>query len=325
MKPLFQMDILALTLVRFILLLIMPLMGGISPLPALAQDLVFMNVPPSVDDASRLVNAASPGIVLIITYDNTGEESGRGNGFLLDSEGRILTNASVLKGAFSAEVRSLSHMYRDVVILKQDEVRDLALMKITADNEQPLRLDTAVKLSPGLRIVAAGKNILMEETASEGYIEAIRNETDKTELIEIRKADSPLVLGSALNGPLLDLSGNVIGLITSEFNIHPVFGKMPVQSEDRTFHAISIRTIQQFLAGPDMPARLHPAKSRDWFAWFSSRLKNAVTISFVTLYDIGFMKLIAILIGILLFLAFVEWMITRMINVLKRNKQAGRN
>lgn len=310
---------------KFIFILLAVLMEGYSPFAALAQDSVFMNIPASAEDSSKVITGASPGIVLIMAYDNTGDESGRGSGFLLDSEGSILTNANILKGAFSAEVRSSSYTYKDIEILKQDEAIDLALIKIKGDNEMPLELDTAYEAAPGRRVIATGKNILMEETASEGIIQSVRHESDGLELLEIRKNDGSLVFGSALNGPLIDLSGKVIGFTTSEFNMHPVFGRMPVQSEDNTFHAIDIRSIHHFLAGPDMTVRLHPAKSRDWLAWLSSRLKNAATISFVILYDIGFMKLIAILVGAMIFLAGIEWLINRMIKLLKRNKQAGRN
>ena len=57
---------------------------------------------------------ASPGIVTIIAYDITGTVSGKGSGFFIDRKGLILTNADIMKDAYSAEVISESNRYNSV-------------------------------------------------------------------------------------------------------------------------------------------------------------------------------------------------------------------
>jgi S1-C subfamily serine protease len=83
----------------------------------------FMDLESAIKALEMQVVKARRSIVMIVAYNKTGEESGRGSGIFIDSEGRIITNALVMKDAYSAEVFRGPHHYKEVVILNRREDR----------------------------------------------------------------------------------------------------------------------------------------------------------------------------------------------------------
>ena len=64
--------------------------------------LLLLPVRPLAETVPEIVETVSPAIVKIVTFDTNGSEAGQGSGFFISQEGAILTNAHVVKNAYSA-------------------------------------------------------------------------------------------------------------------------------------------------------------------------------------------------------------------------------
>jgi len=198
-----------------------------------------------------IVEKASKSVVIVVVYDITGEQRGQGSGFFIDDKGRIITNAHVMDGAYSAEVISEWKYWGDVAILKLDDELDLAMIQVEAIDESPLKFNFKRKVQPGERVIAIGNPLGLDKTVSDGLISAIRRYGE----IEYIQTTAPISPGSS-GGPLLNLAGEVIGVTTAAFT----------EGQNLNF-AISANSIQPFLIGPQKVEHLHPSRSKVWFRW----------------------------------------------------------
>ncbi len=191
----------------------------------LKADMAELTVP-------EITESLSPSIVTIFVYNATGTVIGQGSGFFVTYNGAILTNAHVVKDAYSALVIAETDTFRLVTVWLRDKERDLALISIpTRDSTIPAVLAESTVFRPGTRVVAIGNPLGLEKTVSDGLISAIRT-VNGVELIQITAPISP---GSS-GGPLLDMFGQVIGVTTSTFQ----------EGQNLNF-AVSINTILNFI------------------------------------------------------------------------------
>ena len=193
---------------------------------------------------------------MIVAYDITGSASSQGSGVFITEDGVILTNAHVLKDAYSAEVFSSIGTFPHVTILLKDDVRDLALIRISARNALPVTFTQDTAFKPGQRVIAIGNPLGLEKTVSDGLISGIRLVKGKIELIQ---TTVPLSPGSS-GGVLLNSSGELIGITTSTF-----------EGGQNINFAISLNTIVSFLSeynknpGAASPLPLKPARESVWY------------------------------------------------------------
>jgi S1-C subfamily serine protease len=195
----------------------------------------------SVEDIAKYV---SPAIVTIGVYDNTGKFLALGSGFFIGN-GKILTNAHVVEGAYSAKVRSLLKTYENVKILKRDNKLDLAVLEVKNIGEPIISLADGSDLRVGQLVIAIGNPLGLERTVSDGLISAIRN-SDGMQEIQI---SAPISHGSS-GGPLLNMQGSVIGVTYAGMD----------EGQNLNF-AIGLETIKKFLRTPDNPEQLKEAGS----------------------------------------------------------------
>ena len=113
----------------------------------------FMDLESSLKELRDRIDKVFPSIVMIVVYDITGTESARGSGFFYDTDGRIITNASILKNAYSAEVISTKKRYNIVSVLNYDETLDTAIIKVNANNEIPLEIDFESNLTTDEKVI----------------------------------------------------------------------------------------------------------------------------------------------------------------------------
>lgn len=278
---------------------------------------VFLNIDDAVEALQRRVEKASPGIVAITSYDVTGSESSRGSGFFIDRQGQILTNASVIKDAYSAEVSSESTLYNDVTVLSYNEDLDLALIRVKAVNEQPLDIDFEYEIRHNEKVDIIGKTHDSERTVSEGRVVSVNNVDKDLELIEIRINIPISALKTGRDGPLLNLDGKVIGIATAALprNNDPI---MRVDYDHKKINAVSMNSIKYFMLKPDTSHPLHPAKSVVWHKFILKKMKELAAAAFIFLYMLGFPKIIAIIFAIILLISLIQW-----IYVKQKKKWAG--
>ncbi len=141
-----------------------------------------------------------------------------GSGFLIDGEGRILTNHHVIGGnAPQIEVTLSDKSRHKAEVLAVDEANDLALIRIRADLDLPsLQLGQSDNLKVGQKVLAIGNPFGLEGTLTTGIISSLgRSIRDGESFLEdMIQTDAAINPGNS-GGPLLDSAGNVIGVNTA--------------------------------------------------------------------------------------------------------------
>ncbi|MBI3334411.1 trypsin-like peptidase domain-containing protein [Candidatus Pacearchaeota archaeon] len=157
----------------------------------------------SAGDFSAVVEDAVKGVVSV------GTDKGTGSGFIVDSQGYIVTNYHVIADAKKIAVLTYT---RDVVpaeLLGADKDRDLAVLKISGTHHA-LPLGDSDSLQVGRKVIAIGNPFGLSFTVTEGIVSALDREGPNGQLDYIQ-TDVSLNPGNS-GGPLIDTSGRVIGI-----------------------------------------------------------------------------------------------------------------
>ena len=148
------------------------------------------------------------------------DEGGWGSGFIVDSEGWVVTNAHVVGGTDSVTV-----VFADVSktrgrVVGRDDFYDLAVVKIANTRFPELKLDNSSQVRIGQQVVAMGfpsRGASVQFSAADGIVSATSPEDNPVipcgytvEYIQTNAAINPGNSG----GPLINLEGKVVGVNT---------------------------------------------------------------------------------------------------------------
>jgi S1-C subfamily serine protease len=145
-------------------------------------------------------------------------EQGLGSGFLVSSDGLIMTNEHVIDGATVITVTIAGQSQPvSAQVINSDKDDDLALLKVNAGSNLPyLKLGDSDNIRAGDWAIAIGNPYGLDHTVTVGVISA------KGRPITVGDHDYPNLLqtDASINpgnsgGPLLDLNGEVIGINTA--------------------------------------------------------------------------------------------------------------
>ena len=162
-------------------------------------------------DISQLVKSSIDAVVLIVVNDASGKPVAQGSGFLISSDGRIVTNHHVIDGAASAIVKLNSGAFFPVEgIIADDPEHDLALIKVPGKNLPYLNLEDSDSLTAGQHVLAIGSPLGLENSVSDGIVSGFRKDTDGKDWIQ---TTAPASHGNS-GGPLLVMDGKVAGVLT---------------------------------------------------------------------------------------------------------------
>jgi S1-C subfamily serine protease len=133
--------------------------------------------------------------------------------------GRVLTNAHVVEGCNDIRLRAEAGREVTARVATADQGRDLALLTVQgADPGPPLRFRSGPAVRRGEGVVTYGyplANILSSgPTLTTGDVSALAGLRDNQQQFQI---SAPVQQGNS-GGPLFDLAGNVIGVVTSKLN-----------------------------------------------------------------------------------------------------------
>ncbi len=163
-------------------------------------------------DIPSIAKAANGAIVSIITSDKDGKPVAQGTGFLVSTDGRVVTNYHVIKGASSAIVKLPDGAFYDVDgVVAFDKARDLAVIKAHGQNFHVVTLGNSDRVQVGEEIVAIGSPLSLESTVSNGIVSGIR--TIEEEGGKFLQVTAPISPGSS-GGPLFNMAGEVVGVTT---------------------------------------------------------------------------------------------------------------
>jgi serine protease Do len=167
---------------------------------------VYAGEPPALSLTPQQIAArATPSVVRIEV------PGGLGSGFVVRSDGRIVTNLHVIAGAREATVvLPDGRRVGGVEILEVSDAFDLALLKVPVDKLPALPLGDSSLVQVGQHVVAIGNPLGLSNTVSDGLVSALRQIGARAPLLQLSAPISP---GSS-GGPIIDERGQVVGVST---------------------------------------------------------------------------------------------------------------
>ena len=170
------------------------------------------------------VQRASPAVVRIDS-NRTSETApsgrpaqGTGSGFIISSDGVVLTNAHVVNGADRVTVTLGDGRSLTGEVLGQDTLTDVAVVKLADTNLPTVLLGNSESLQPGEWAIAIGNPLGLDNSVTAGIISgtgrpggAIGSPNTRVSFIQTDAAINPGNSG----GPLLNQQGQVIGINTA--------------------------------------------------------------------------------------------------------------
>jgi hypothetical protein len=164
-------------------------------------------------DIPAISREANGSVVSIVMSDKDNHPIAQGSGFLISSDGKVVTNYHVIKSGASALVKLPDGAFFAVDgVLASDKNRDLAIIKAHGTDFRMLTLGDSNRLQIGEEVVAIGSPLSLESTVSNGIVSGIRSvEEEGGKLLQITAPISP---GSS-GGPLFNMVGQVVGITTS--------------------------------------------------------------------------------------------------------------
>lgn len=167
----------------------------------------------SQENLPQLVKRVKPAIVAIVTYDEKGEPLITGSGFFL-RPGQVVTNLHVIRGARSAEIKTLDgkgRIYPVAGTLAIDEEGDLALLSVDLPPDPKRSSELATELpEEGEQVFVIGNPLKLEGSVSDGIVSAVRELPNIGKIIQIT---APISRGNS-GSPVYNLKGQVLGVVT---------------------------------------------------------------------------------------------------------------
>jgi putative serine protease PepD len=163
--------------------------------------------------ASAIYNDAKDAVTYIVADTPQGQATG--SGFVVSSDGLIVTNDHVVDGASQVQVLvGTSKKAQDATVVGADPSRDLALLKVDASNLKTLSLGDSSSVGVGDATYAIGNPFGLDHTFTTGIVSALNRQLqapDGTTIDGAIQTDAALNPGNS-GGPLLDADGKVIGV-----------------------------------------------------------------------------------------------------------------
>ena len=231
---------------------------GSAPLSASQSDTMTIEFVDAagLDIAERRIidvyDRVAPSVVNITTqvlrrsfFFDVVPEEGAGSGFILDKEGRILTNYHVINGAQRIDVTINDSLVLPANVIGADARNDIALLQVQAAPEllTPVVFGESATLKVGQRAIAIGNPFgQFDRTLTTGVISALNRTIqgqDGRTITGIIQTDASINRGNS-GGPLLDSSGRVIGINSAIFS--------PTGVSAGVGFAVPIDTVKRLLA-----------------------------------------------------------------------------
>ncbi|TAE59975.1 MAG: PDZ domain-containing protein [Nostocales cyanobacterium] len=145
-------------------------------------------------------------------------ERGTGSGFIISNNGRILTNAHVVEGADTVTVTLKDGRTFQGKVVGRDELTDVAVVKIEANNLPTVTLGNSDTLQPGQWAIAIGNPLGLDNSVTTGIISGTGRSSNQVGVpdkrVQFIQTDAAINPGNS-GGPLLNARGEVIGMNTA--------------------------------------------------------------------------------------------------------------
>lgn len=141
-----------------------------------------------------------------------------GSGFFINGEGIVLTNAHVVQGCSSVSLSGAAGTNLPAKLIAQDNGADLALLETKIHPTAVATFRDGPPIRPGDAVLVVGYPLSgmlsSQPIVSQGSVSALAGIKDDPRYLQVT---APLQQGNS-GGPLFDLAGNVVGVVTSKLN-----------------------------------------------------------------------------------------------------------
>jgi S1-C subfamily serine protease len=194
----------------------MPSAEYLSP-EELATVRVFQENTPAVVNISNIIAARTR-----YSMDVLKIPQGQGSGFIWDTNGHIVTNYHVIRGAAEVQVTLIDQTVWKANIIGGDPSKDVAVLQLQAPPEvlknlKPVSVGESSGLFVGQRVLAIGNPFALDHSLSAGIVSGLNRELATgvgPGLRGVIQTDAAINPGNS-GGPLLDSRGRLIGINTA--------------------------------------------------------------------------------------------------------------
>jgi S1-C subfamily serine protease len=179
----------------------------------------------SPGDIQSILSKVEPAVVRINVTVNggfSGTEQGVGTGFIISSDGYIVTNAHVAGDASTIQVQLHNGRVVPGRLVGASTQNDLAVVKIDGKNLPTVELGDSDSLEVGDQVIAIGNALGLEgePTVTSGIVSGLNRvlqEPNNVDIANTIQTDAAINPGNS-GGPLVDANGRVVGINTAIAN-----------------------------------------------------------------------------------------------------------
>ena len=194
---------------------------GTTVPPETITNTIIQNELGSSVNPTAVAQKAVPSIVTVSTFTGEGDNAGlgSGSGVVLTSDGFIATNEHVVEGASRWTVTFEDGRIYEADLIGMDELTDLAVLKIVADDLVPIDLGSSDELLLGDPAIAVGNPLGQDggSSISVGIVSAFDRRVDfgdGSSLFGMIQTDAAINQGSS-GGALVNSEGELIGITSA--------------------------------------------------------------------------------------------------------------
>ena len=142
-----------------------------------------------------------------------------GSGFIISSDGYILTNNHVVDNADSVKVHLSDHRTFTAKVVGTDKIYDIALLKVNATGLPTVQIGNSDALQPGQWVVAIGSPFGLDHSVSAGIVSYVGRTLGQQDqpAVPFIQTNVPINRGNS-GGPLFNLAGQVVGINSQIFS-----------------------------------------------------------------------------------------------------------
>lgn len=229
--------------------------AALGPTPTAVPDELIAQVDSEEQIFINIYQRVSPAVVNIDISQQSGtslSDLGSGSGFVIDSDGHIVTNQHVVSEADQIRVTFANGAIRPAKLVGTDPFADLAVIRVDElpEGVAPVEMGDSDHLLVGQRVIAIGNPFGLTGTMTIGIVSALGRTLPSSQANssigafsnpEIIQTDAAINPGNS-GGPLLDSRGRVIGVntaIRSETGLNSGIGfAVPVNTVKRSVEQI---------------------------------------------------------------------------------------
>lgn len=146
-------------------------------------------------------------------------QASSGSGFILSSDGYIITNSHVVTGADRIDVKLYTGETYKALLVGQDSSFDIAVLKIDAQDLPAVSVGDSDKLKVGEEVVAIGNPLgELTFTMTNGILSALNREINADGNPQNMLQTNAAINSGNSGGPLFDMDGNVIGVTSAKYS-----------------------------------------------------------------------------------------------------------